>query len=64
MDCDLYSTKKTEPLPTEVGTLDAIHLATALLWRETSNSKMIMVTHGRALATAAHAYGFKVVGAR
>jgi hypothetical protein len=45
--------KKTEPLPTEVGTLDAIHLATALLWREASNSKMIMVTHGRALATAA-----------
>lgn len=26
--------RAAQPLPTEIGTLDAIHLATALLWRD------------------------------
>lgn len=50
------------PLPTELGTLDAIHLATALLWREQSGSDLVMATHDTALATAARASGFRVVG--
>src|SRR5262249_18962385 len=28
--------RAAQPMPTEIGTLDAIHLATALLWREMS----------------------------
>lgn len=51
-----------QPLPTELGTLDAIHLATALLWRETSNAQLVMATHDIALGVAAQAHGFQVVG--
>ena len=54
--------RAAQPMPTEVGTLDAIHLATALLWHEISNSKLVMATHDQALATAARAHGLRVVG--
>jgi len=54
--------RAAQPQPTELGTLDAIHLATALLWRETVGTKLVMATHDVALATAAEAHGFRVVG--
>jgi predicted nucleic acid-binding protein len=54
--------RAAQPQPTELGTLDAIHLATALLWRETMHGQLIMATHDVALATAAQAHGFRVVG--
>ena len=54
--------RAAQPQPTEVGTLDAIHLATALLWRETMGAQLIMATHDVALATAAQAHGFRVMG--
>jgi hypothetical protein len=38
------------------------HLATALLWRERGGSELVMATHDQALATAARASGFSVVG--
>ena len=44
------------------GTLDAIHLATALRWREHSDGGIVMATHDVALATAARACGLAVVG--
>jgi len=50
------------PLATPVGTLDAIHLATAMLWRETSTADMVFATHDAALGIAARASGFTVVG--
>ena len=50
------------PLPTTLGTLDAIHLATALLWRERGVAELVMATHDEALATAARASGFVVIG--
>jgi hypothetical protein len=56
-------TRAAQPLPTELGTLDAIHLATALLWREQRAAELVMATHGTALATAARAFGLHVVGA-
>jgi len=56
--------RAAQPQPTELGTLDAIHLATALLWRESSRVELVMATHDLALATAAHAYGFSIVGAQ
>jgi predicted nucleic acid-binding protein len=56
--------RAAQPQPTELGTSDAIHLATALLWRESSRVELVMATHDLALATAAQAHGFKVVGAR
>lgn len=50
------------PFPTAIGTLDAIHLATALLWRERSSTSLVMATHDEALATGARAIGLGVVG--
>jgi uncharacterized protein len=51
------------PLPTALGTLDAIHLATATLWRENQGTELTVATHDAALATAARASGFSVIGA-
>jgi predicted nucleic acid-binding protein len=55
--------RAAQPLPTPLGTLDAIHLATAMLWRETRARDLVMATHDQALAIAARAVGFPVVGA-
>jgi hypothetical protein len=44
-------------------TLDAIHLVTALAWRERLNEEVVFVTHDNALATAAREYDFPVIGA-
>jgi prevent-host-death family protein len=49
---------------TELGTLDAIHLATALLWREMTSEDLTMATDDGALAMAAEAHGLPVVGAK
>jgi uncharacterized protein len=54
--------RAAQPMPTEVGTLDAIHLATALLWKEATNETLTMATHDGALAIAAEAHGLPVVG--
>jgi predicted nucleic acid-binding protein len=54
--------RAAQPLPTELGTLDAIHLATAMLWREGTGTDVAMATHDLALGTAARACGFRVVG--
>ena len=54
--------RAAQPLPTEVGTLDAIHLATALLWREQTGGDIVMTTHDGALGTAARACGLTVLG--
>jgi predicted nucleic acid-binding protein len=56
-------TRAALPHPTALGTLDAIHLATAALWRESQDAEMAMATHDGALATAARASGFSVIGA-
>ena len=54
--------RAAQPLPTQLGTLDAIHLATALLWREHNGGDIVMATHDVALATAARSCGLAVVG--
>lgn len=46
-------------MPTELGTLDALHLATAVLWREMSRTDLVMATHDTALGLAARAHGFQ-----
>ena len=50
------------PLPSPLGTLDAIHLASGLLWRETRDRGLVMATHDAALGVAARACGLNVVG--
>ena len=54
--------RATQPMPTELGTLDAIHLATALLWKETTRTELVMATHDGALALGAEAQGLVVLG--
>ena len=55
--------RAAQPMPTELGTLDAIHLATALLWKEMTRVDLVMATHDAALALGAQAHGLPVVGA-
>ena len=55
--------RAAQPMPTELGTLDAIHLATALLWKDMTGSDLVMATHDVALAHGAQAHGLVVVGA-
>jgi predicted nucleic acid-binding protein len=54
--------RSAEAFPTALGTLDAIHLSTALLVRA-EQPDLAFATHDRALATAARAVGFRVLGA-
>jgi predicted nucleic acid-binding protein len=54
--------RASEPLPMSIGTLDAIHLATALVWRERVGALPEMATHDTALGAAARAFGFDVRG--
>lgn len=55
-------TRAAQPMPTTLGALDAIHLATALLWRERTGIDLVVATHDNALATAAKASGLRVIG--
>jgi hypothetical protein len=54
--------RASEPMPLPVGTLDGIHLATALIWRDRIGPLPQMVTHDAALGAAARAFGFDVRG--
>jgi hypothetical protein len=54
--------RAAQPMPTELGTLDAIHLASSLLWQDATGDELTMATHDRALGVAAQAHGLKVVG--
>ena len=54
--------RASEPLPTPLGTLDALHLATALVWRDRMGSSLIVATHDSALGLAARTFGFEVRG--
>jgi len=53
--------RAADPFPTHVATLDAIHLATALILRE-EMAELIFATHDTKLANAARSMGFTVVG--
>lgn len=55
--------RAAEPFPTLLGSLDAIHLASALLAREEMD-ELTFATHDLALGTAARATGFQVQGVR
>jgi predicted nucleic acid-binding protein len=55
--------RAAQPLPTTLGTLDAIHLATAVHWREVTQTELAVATHDEALAVAARAHALRVLGA-
>lgn len=48
--------------PTIIGTLDAIHLSTAILYQEMKKEKVIFITEDKQLGITAQACGFEVVG--
>ena len=54
--------RAAQPMPTALGTLGAIHLATALLWRESRGDDLVFATHDAALGLAARASGVPVIG--
>jgi uncharacterized protein len=54
--------RASEPMPMPLGTLDAVHLATALIWRDRMGPLPAMATHDTALGSAARAFGFEVLG--
>jgi predicted nucleic acid-binding protein len=55
--------RASQPFPTPLGTLDAIHLSTAMAWRDTRNAELTMATHDQVLALASRAVGLQVIGA-
>jgi predicted nucleic acid-binding protein len=55
--------RASEPFPTPLGTLDALHLATALVWRDRMRQALVMATHDGDLALAARSFGIEVRGA-
>jgi predicted nucleic acid-binding protein len=54
--------RAAQPLPSALGTLDAIHLVSAMIWHEQSDDRLTLATHDAALGLAARASGFEVVG--
>ena len=54
--------RASQPFPTTLGTLDAIHLSSALLWQQSEGPPLTLLTHDTELATAARALGFTVIG--
>ena len=54
--------RAADPFPTPLGTLDAIHLATALLWGQRRSALPTVATHDFQMATAGRALGFSTVG--
>ncbi|MEO7683440.1 MAG: type II toxin-antitoxin system VapC family toxin [Gemmatimonadaceae bacterium] len=54
--------RAAQPMSAPLGTLDALHLATADLWRETRGKGLVFATHDRALALGARGNGFRVLG--
>jgi predicted nucleic acid-binding protein len=54
--------RAAQPLPVALGTLDAVHLASALIWRERGGELSTIATHDAALGLAARSFGFDVRG--
>jgi predicted nucleic acid-binding protein len=54
--------RAAKPMATSLKTLDALHLATALLLQEQREPALVFATHDSAQSTAARALGFTVIG--
>jgi predicted nucleic acid-binding protein len=53
--------RAADPFPTSIGSLDALHLASALLVRDDYEG-LVFTTHDESLGIAAKAMGFRVEG--
>jgi hypothetical protein len=54
--------RASEPFPTAIGTLAALHLSTALVWQDREQRALVMATHDGGLALAARSFGLEVLG--
>jgi len=54
--------RASEPFPVPLGTLDALHLSTALVWQDRMARRLVMATHDRDLAFAARSFGIETRG--
>jgi len=50
------------PMGLKLGTLDALHLVSALKWREGKRAGIMFLTHDERLGQAAERFGFRVLG--
>ena len=50
------------PFPTPIRSLDALHLSSALLWKQSKKKELVFLTHDIELAQAAQALGLEVEG--
>ena len=48
--------------PTRLATLDALHVSSALLWKQLREPKLVFATHDRQQAAGARAVGLTVIG--
>lgn len=54
--------KAAESFPTVIGTLDAIHISTALLWNEhEKENDIILASYDKQMCVCAKALGFEIV---
>ena len=51
------------PFPTTIGTLDSIHLSTAILWSEQERVPLVIFTYDQQMRTCAHAMGIHTLPA-
>ncbi len=51
-----------DAFPVALSTLDALHLSSAIAWRDHFESPIVFLTHDAQLALAARAMGFEVQG--
>lgn len=54
--------RASQPLPLALRTLDALHLASALEWREYAGDDVVLATHDARLSAAGRALGLTTVG--
>jgi predicted nucleic acid-binding protein len=53
-----------QPYPVTLKSLDAIHLSTALVWKQWKKSELAFLTHDEQLGKAATAMNFTVLGCK
>lgn len=59
---DFILQRACESFPITLKTLDAIHLSTAILWRQQEKKEILFLTHDVQLFKAARALGFEALG--
>jgi len=54
--------RAADTFPTIIGTLDAIHISTAIVWQEyENNEEMMIVSHDRQMNVCAKALGYNII---